>query len=44
MVCRGSHASPAACFGDVFLKKRRAAERPAMTNKTRILQSVLCKM
>ena len=31
---------PAACFGGVFPKKRRAAERPALTNKTRILHSV----
>ena len=36
---QGQSRGSAACFGGVFPKKRRAAERPALTNKTRILHS-----
>ena len=33
----------AACFGGVFPKNIQVAERPALTKKTRILHTVLCR-
>ena len=39
-VDRGGDATPSACFGGVFPKNIGAAERPALTNKTRILHKV----
>ena len=39
---QGQSRGPAPCFGGVSPKKHLAAERPALTNETRILHSVLC--
>ena len=39
---RRSHGS-AACFGGVLKNKKRPAERPAMTTKTRTLHKFLCR-
>ena len=41
---QGLSRGSAACFGGVFSKKRRATERPALANKTRIPHSVWCRM
>ena len=39
---QGQARDSAACFGGVFPKKRRAAAKPALTNKTRILHTQQC--